>query len=196
MPKAEVMREHFFTPNEGEFLVNFIERHHGVTTWKPQSVVILAFTPEHQYLALCLPHKASDRAGTDLLRIPVQGRVHQTINVLDEARLVFRERAGIILDTKAFSYIGFGYTDHHHGGHKHPFNKLLHFVSCVVPNRKLLPNRTAYADVLEWHHVSAIPGLAASVMSDRKAWLLNEALTLLAAQHTAVAPRLRTALAS
>ncbi len=195
MPRAVDMEKTFYVPGPREFIQSFIERHHRLAPWKRQSVAMLLFDPTKKYLALCLPQKVAIRAH-NLIRVPVQGRLTgRYVYPVEEARNILWNKAAVSVPVEAIGYIGFGFTRSFRVAEQElKYQKMLHFVTATVTDRRRLPPCTNYAAVLEWVHLDAAVGVARSSMDERKCWLFLEALRVLGRQHTAHAPRLRSAL--
>ncbi len=193
MPRAADMEKTFYVPEEGEYVRTFVERHRRLAPWKRQSVAMLLFDPTKKYLALCLPQKVATRAN-DLLRVPVQGRLtDRRAYPSEESRTILWNKAAVSVPPEAIAYIGFGFTRSFRAEEQElKYQKMLHFVTATISDRRRLPPRSNYAAVLEWVHVSALAGLARSSMDERKCWLFLEALRVLGRQHTVDAPRFRT----
>lgn len=197
MPKKTEMAETFYAPAPGEFVADFIARHKRLAPWKRHSVAVMLFSPARDKVALCLPRKVLEREREDRIRVPLQGRLSgPLINPLEDARKIVAEKAGLELHIRDFSYLGFGFTRSFRNTESVvPFNKLLHVVQCAVVHERRLRSETPYAAHIDWFHLDALPGIAASSMDERKAWVFFKALESAAAQHTPYAPRLRNAVA-
>ncbi len=195
MPSATTMAATFYTPAPDTFIPDFIAQHTRPTPWKRQSVAALVFAPRYDKVALCLPRKVLHRDGEDRVRVPLQSRLTTyKDNPIEEARQLLFDKAGLLMRADAITYLGFGFTrSFRTAGVSHSYNKLLHFVHCTLPDERRLPSETPYAAHLDWFHLDALPGIAASSMDERKAWLFFEALKVVAAKHTPFAPRLRAA---
>jgi hypothetical protein len=195
MPSATTMAATFYTPAPDTFIPDFIAQHTRPTPWKRQSVAVLVFAPEHDKVALCLPRKVLAREREDRIRVPLQGRLTgRSVNPIEAARQLLKGKADLLVRADAITYLGFGFTRSFRTADvSHSYNKLLHFVRCALPDARRLPPETEYAAHLDWFHLDALPGIAASSMDERKAWLFFEALKVVAAAHTPYAPRLRSA---
>ncbi|OIP78270.1 MAG: hypothetical protein AUK16_00565 [Parcubacteria group bacterium CG2_30_44_11] len=195
MPTRNEMRLTFYMPNEGEFVSDFVVRHHRRNPWKTQSVAALLFSSGANYVALCFPEKVALREPEDRIRVPVQGRLEGLrVDPVEGARLIMADKAQVWIKSEAIHYLGFGYTRSFRTQDVElPYNKCLHFVYCEMEAWQRLPSRTTYARRLEWYPLASLKAMAKASMDERKAWFFLEALKQVAAKHTQFAPKLRRA---